>query len=117
MTTDVTEYRADCELCPVVASTFTEDEYAVLDLDGREPFAEITMDGDTTTLTDLCPNCQAFIRDRVNTALRPLTLARRFTAKDDAPQPTPPADPSEDPGEAGDAAQAGAASARRKGYE
>jgi hypothetical protein len=83
VTTEVIEYDAPCDLCPNIAATYTEEEYNVLDLDGREPFAEIVLDGETTTLQDLCPNCRAFVRDRIEALLTPLTLGRRFTAKTD----------------------------------
>jgi len=98
-TIDVDEYRADCELSPAIAATYTEEEYDVLDLDGREPFASIVIDGTPTDLVDLCDNCKAFIRDRIESLLKPLTLARRFTGKEEPAQDAPAAEANEDMGE------------------
>jgi hypothetical protein len=84
------EYHvAECELCSADWEV-SADEAQVGELPDREPLLTVTFEGADVHVHDLCPNCQAFIRDRLDSLLTPLTLARRFTAKD-ATQDDPPA--------------------------
>ena len=112
VTIERVEYRADCELCPATAGTFTEEEFAALEADKRDPVISVTFDGHTTHLTDLCDNCAAFVRDGLDSLLKPITRARRYTGASepagDAPTPetqdaSEPPDASEAQGEAGGA--------------
>jgi len=70
---------AYCDLCPAEVGAIEAD--AMEAIGEREPLYSVTDDKRIRQLYDLCPNCDAYVRDQLDALFAPISRPRRYTGQ------------------------------------